>query len=124
MSGSAIRSKKFLDPQDVSLFQNYLLVSCSIVPAFSLPPSNPAVPPARLPPSRESLTDSVSSQGSLCDSPPPSQEVVMTSNDLFHWIIPMIKSEAIEMQRSVVYALGKVSQSSAVHWHSYPHSRC
>ena len=109
VSGSTIRSKKFLDPQDVSLFQNYLLVSCSIVPGLSLPLSTPLAPHTRQQ-TRESLTDSVSSQGSFtCESPPPSSEVVMTAHDLFHWIIPMIRSEAIEMQRSVVYALGKVT---------------
>ena len=33
----------------------------------------------------------------------------MTSHDLFHWIIPMIKSETPEMQKNVVFALGKVA---------------
>ena len=45
-------------------------------------------------------------------------EVVMTSQDLFHWIIPMVKRETPEMQKSVVFALGNVAfpeLSSAFH---------
>ncbi|XP_062513570.1 protein furry homolog-like isoform X2 [Corticium candelabrum] len=97
--GSVARGKKLSNTEDICLWRNYLVFACCIAPTPN--PFGGRESPLTL--------GGPSVDIAIADRVDIKAEKTFTAQELFHWLVPLVRSEAPEMREVIVTALGKTN---------------